>query len=245
MIFLSEFLFRIFYVLLSFVACFVITFYYHPFFIQLFLQYNKYNGAQIVFLSIFESLQCAINISFYLSFICLIPYLFYTIWHWFTNAIFEKERSFLNTFIGLSFMNFLFIQLLGIFLIYPQVLNFLSSFQFPNIINQFSLIYFLNSFLAIQLLLIFLFSLANLFLFLIFFQFIPLTKTLRKWASFILLLIAAIICPPDLVSQFTVWIFCQMIFEIFFFFGYILKHYQYKYNKMIEEHLNIEENTDK
>lgn len=248
MIYISELLFRMVYICISFCLCFIIAFQYHPFFIQFFLQYTKYissNNTQIVFLSIFESLQCAINISIYFSFICLTPYLFYTIWHWFSNAIYQKERYFLNISLLFSFVTFLFNQILGIFYFYPILLKFLANFQSNQIINHFSLFYFVNSFLNIQFILFLLSSLILIFIYLLLAQIINPSFQLRKWTSFFLFLFAAFICPPDFISQLCFWLFCQLIFEIVFSLGCVLKHYQYKTNKMMLEHLNIEENINK
>jgi sec-independent protein translocase protein TatC len=145
------------------------------------------------------------------------PYIVWEIWRFIEPALYSKERSFTR---GLVFsVSFLFSLgiLFGYFFIAPLSVNFLGSYQVSAAVaNQISLLSYISTITTITLAAGFVFELPVLVYFLtraglITPQFM---KTYRKHSVVVILILSAVITPPDISSQILVSIPILILYEI-------------------------------
>lgn len=155
--------------------------------------------------------------SFTFGIILGFPYLLWEIWKFIKPALYEKERKlaipFIVTSSGLFFMGVLF----GYFIITPLSVYFFGNFQASSkIINEFNLDSYTGMVKTSVLACGIVFELP---IIIYFFSKLGLVtpnflKKSRKYALILVLLLSAIITPPDVISQIIVAIPIMILYEI-------------------------------
>lgn len=156
-------------------------------------------------------------ISFFAGMIVAAPYVIWEIWRFIKPALYEKERRH-STGAVLS-MSVLFIMgiLFSYFLIVPLTLSFFGTYQVSDSVNnQFALSSYISTVVSVT------FSLGVVFELPVFVYFLTkvgiitpeFLKRNRKYTLVILLIIAAVITPPDIISQILVTIPLYGLYEV-------------------------------
>ena len=155
--------------------------------------------------------------SFVLGLVVAFPYLFWEMWRFIKPAMYSAEQKvargttfFVSSlfFLGISF---------GYFIIAPLSINFLGSYQVDDsIINEFDLTSYVNTLIMLVLACGIMFQLP---VFAYFFSKIGLLtpefmRSYRKHAFVSILVISAIITPPDVLSQILVSIPVYGLYEL-------------------------------
>jgi len=158
------------------------------------------------------------------------PYVIFELWQFIKPALYEKERK--NSTGAVFYMSGLFLLgiLFGYYLIVPLSINFLGSYSISaNVINQINILSYINTVASITLaggivfeLPVFVFFLSKVGI---------LTPEFmiryRKHSYVILLILSAIITPPDVFSQILVCVPLGFLYEI----GIIISRRVEKKNK--------------
>lgn len=151
------------------------------------------------------------------GFILAFPYILWQIWKFISPALYETERKNARLFIFISSMLFFVGVLFGYYVVIPMSVNFLATFTVSSVVkNQFTLESYLgmvkSSIIASGLF----FELPIIIYFLTKLGLVTPTflRTYRRYAIVIVLIIAAIVTPPDVVSQTIVAIPMLVIFEL-------------------------------
>ena len=145
------------------------------------------------------------------------PYVIFEIWQFIKPALYEKERR--NSTGAVFYMSGLFLLgvLFGYYLIVPLSINFLGSYSIStNVINQINILSYINTVASISLaggivfeLPVFVFFLSKVGI---------LTPEFmiryRKHSYVVLLVLSAIITPPDVFSQILVCVPLGFLYEI-------------------------------
>lgn len=150
------------------------------------------------------------------GFIVAFPYILWQLWRFISPALYEKERRHAKMFIFTTSILFFLGVLFGYFVITPMSVNFFATFKVSSVIkNEFNLDSYISmvktSVIACGLyfeLPIIIFFLTKLGLITASFL-----RKYRKYAIVIVLIVAAIVTPPDVVSQITVAIPMLLIYE--------------------------------
>ncbi|NMH29462.1 twin-arginine translocase subunit TatC [Flavobacterium sp. SE-s28] len=150
------------------------------------------------------------------GFILAFPYILWEIWRFISPALYEKERKGALTFIFISSILFFLGVLFGYYLIIPMSVNFVATFKVSAVVqNQFNIDSYMGmvktSLIASGLffeLPIIIYFLAKLGLVTASFL-----RKYRRWAIVGVLVVAAIVTPPDVVSQVIVSIPMLLIYE--------------------------------
>lgn len=162
------------------------------------------------------------------GFIITFPYILYLLWNFITPALYEKERKNARFFIFVSSILFFLGVLFGYFIIVPMSVNFFATFTVSDVVkNEFNVDSYISliktSVIACGLffeLPIIIFLLSKLGL--VTPQFL---RKYRKYGIVIILIVAAIVTPPDVVSQIIVSIPMLLIYEISIFISaYVVKN---------------------
>lgn len=168
------------------------------------------------------------------GFILGFPYILWEIWKFISPALYEKERKYAKTFVGFASLLFFMGVLFGYFVIVPMSINFVASFKVSDIVkNEFNLESYIamikTSVLAGGLffeLPIIVYLLTKIGL--VTPEFL---RNTRKYAIVILLILAAVVTPPDVVSQVTVAVPMLLIYEI----SILISAFVVKQNKKNEQ----------
>jgi len=150
------------------------------------------------------------------GFILAFPYILWELWKFISPALYEKERKGAKVFISISSLLFFLGVLFGYFMIIPMSVNFFATFKVSELIkNEFNIDSYMSmvktSVIACGLffeLPIIIFFLARLGL-----VTAELLRKYRKYSIVGVLVVAAVVTPPDVVSQVIVSIPMLIIYE--------------------------------
>ncbi|MCV9927482.1 twin-arginine translocase subunit TatC [Flavobacterium sp. LS1R49] len=159
------------------------------------------------------------------GFILSFPYILWEIWKFISPALYEKERKNAKVFIFVSSLLFFLGVIFGYFVVIPMSVNFVATFTVSDVVkNQFTLESYMGmvktSILASGLF----FELPIIIFFLTKLGLVT-PRFLRKYwkyAVVIILIVAAIVTPPDVVSQTIVAIPMLLIYELSIFISVLV-----------------------
>ena len=150
------------------------------------------------------------------GFILAFPYILWQFWKFISPALYEKEKKNARVFIFTASILFFLGVLFGYFVIVPMSINFLATFTISSVVkNQFSIDSYVSMVKTAVIASGLFFELPIIIYFLTKLGLVTPTflRTYRKYAIVIVLIVAAIVTPPDVVSQITVAIPMLIIYE--------------------------------
>lgn len=156
-------------------------------------------------------------ISMFAGLIASAPYVIWEIWRFIKPALYEKERRYSHGAVLSMSVLFMIGVLFSYFLIVPLTLSFFGSYQVSeSVSNQISLASYISTVVSVT------FSMGVVFELPVFVYFLTkvgiitpeFLKRNRKYTLVILLTIAAIITPPDIISQILVTIPLYGLYEL-------------------------------
>ncbi len=151
------------------------------------------------------------------GFIIAFPFVIYEFWKFVAPAMHNHERKYARGFIFVTSFLFFLGVLFGYYVITPLSINFLGKYQVSEMVfNDFDLSSYISLVRASVLASGLIFELPILIYFLtkvgvVTPQFL---RTYRKYALVVVLIVSAIITPPDIVSQIIVAIPVLVLYEI-------------------------------
>lgn len=148
---------------------------------------------------------------------CAFPYAFWEIWRFVSPGLYSRERE--NSRGAVFFVSILFAMGLcfGYFLVAPISINFLAGYQVdPSITNQFDLSSYVSTLTTLCLACAFMFEMPVIVFFLTKAGLVTpeIMKVYRRHAIVVILVIAAIITPPDVISQMMVGLPLLLLYEV-------------------------------
>jgi sec-independent protein translocase protein TatC len=151
------------------------------------------------------------------GFVMAFPYIIWEVWKFIKPALYENEKKSAKSFIIItSFLFFLGI-LFGYYVITPLSINFLGSYTVADEVkNNFDLSSYTGLLKASCLSSGFIFELPIIIYFLTKMGLVTpeFLKTYRKYALVLVLILAAVITPPDIISQIIVAIPMIVLYEV-------------------------------
>ena len=155
--------------------------------------------------------------SFVIGFIVSFPYIFWEIWRFISPGMYNKERS--SSRGAVFFVSVLFISgvLFGYFMVAPLSINFLANYKIDDsILNEFDITSYVNTVVTIVIANGIMFQLPVVAYFLSKAGLITpeYLKRYRRHSIVIILLISAVITPPDVVSQVLISIPLFFLYEV-------------------------------
>ena len=158
-----------------------------------------------------------IMISIIAGFIIASPVVFYEFWRFIKPALYDKERKHASGAVFFTTILFLMGILFGYFLIVPLSVHFLGTYQASSEVeNAINLGSYVGSVTTISLAtgVVFLLPIFSYFLSKVGLLTPQFMKTYRKHAYVIMLLLSAVITPPDIYSQVLVCFPLVFLYEI-------------------------------
>lgn len=159
------------------------------------------------------------------GFILAFPYILYQFWTFISPALYEKERKNALWFIIISSLLFFVGILFGYFVIVPMSVQFLATFKISSFIkNDINIDSYIGMIKTAVIASGLFFELPIVIYFLSKLGLVTPTflRTYRKYALIIVLIVAAIVTPPDVVSQITVTIPMLLVYEASIFISAVV-----------------------
>ena len=142
------------------------------------------------------------------------------LWNFISPALYEKERKYAKAFVSIASLLFFLGVLFGYFIIIPMSINFFATFtvspEIKNDINIQSYISMIKTSVIVSGL-IFEMPIIIYFLSKVGLVTPSFLRKYRKYAIVLILIVAAIVTPPDVVSQIIVSIPLLVLYEISIF----------------------------
>jgi len=151
------------------------------------------------------------------GFILAFPYIIWEVWKFLKPALYEKERKNAKSFIIITSFLFFVGILFGYYVITPLSINFLGSYRVADEVrNNFDLSSYTGLLKASCLSSGFIFELPIIIYFLTKLGLVTpeFLKKYRKYALVLVLILAALITPPDIISQVIVAIPMIILYEV-------------------------------
>lgn len=161
-----------------------------------------------------------ITTAFVVGLVVAFPYVFWEIWRFVVPALHEKETKVAKGIVFFTSLLFVLGVLFGYYVVAPLSVQFLGSYQVSDsVANQISLTSFISTITTVTLANGLVFELPILVYFLAKIGLITpeFMRTYRKHAVVVILIIAAIITPPDVTSQILVSIPLMLLYELSIF----------------------------
>ena len=158
-----------------------------------------------------------ITSSFVIGLICAFPYAFWEIWRFVKPGLYDKERKAATGatfYVSLLFFVGVFF---GCFVVTPISINFLSNYQIdPSILNEFDIISYVSTVTTLVLACALLFQLPIVVYFATKAGLVSssLLKTYRKHSIIVILLLSAVLTPPDPFSQVLIAIPLGLLYQL-------------------------------
>jgi len=132
------------------------------------------------------------------------PYIFWEVWRFISPGLYSKERQAARG--AVFFVSLLFFTgaSFGYFILAPLSINFLSNYQLdPSILNEFDITSYVTTLTMLVLASAIMFQLPVVIYFLSMSGLVTaaMLKTYRRHAIVVILILAAVITPPDVISQ--------------------------------------------
>lgn len=161
-----------------------------------------------------------ISSSVYLALLGASPYVVYELFCFITPALYERERRYSVGIVIATYLLFAVGILMSYFIIFPISFRFLGTYQVDSsIVNTITLSSYISTFTMLTLIMGLVFQLPVLAFFLAKIGLISssILKKYRKHAIVIIMIIAAVITPPDIFTLVLVTIPIYLLYEVSIF----------------------------
>lgn len=138
------------------------------------------------------------------GFIMAFPFILWEFWKFISPALYANERKYAKLFLFVSSLLFFLGILFGYFVLVPLSINFLSNFTISSIVeNQIDINSYINTVKTTSLATGLVFELPIIIFFLTYLGLITdsFLKEYRRYAYVLILIVATVVTPPDVISQ--------------------------------------------
>ncbi|WP_035455499.1 twin-arginine translocase subunit TatC [Algoriphagus terrigena] len=155
--------------------------------------------------------------SFVVGFIVAFPYVFWEIWRFISPGLYDKEANAARG--AVLFVSFLFLTgaAFGYFILSPLSINFLANYQLdPTILNEFDITSYVTTLTMLVLASAIMFQLPVVIYFLSMSGLVTsrMLKDYRRHSIVVILIVSAIITPPDVISQLLIAMPILVLYEV-------------------------------
>ncbi len=158
-----------------------------------------------------------ISVSLVAGIILAFPYIFWEFWSFFRPALYQTERRHASGAVFFSSLLFMIGILFGYFIIAPLSIHFLGSYNLSDqVVNQINLRSYIGTLTSVSLASGIVFELPMVTFFLTKIGIVdpPFLRKYRKHSIVVILILGAIITPPDVFSQILVCIPLLFLYEV-------------------------------
>lgn len=155
--------------------------------------------------------------SFVVGFIAAFPYVFWEVWKFISPGLYDKEKNAARGAVFFVSLLFLMGAAFGYYVLSPLSINFLSNYQLdPSITNEFDITSYVTTLTMLVLASAIMFQLPVVVYFLSMSGLVTskMLKAYRRHSIVIILVLSAIITPPDVISQLLIAMPILVLYEV-------------------------------
>lgn len=184
--------------------------------------------------------------SIWAGFIIGFPYVLYELWKFISPGLYEKERKNSRGFILIASLLFFMGVLFGYYVVTPLSINFLGTYQVSaEVTNEFDLASYISTVRASVIACGILFELPIIIFFLTKVGLVTpeIMRKYRKIALVIVLILSAVITPPDVASQIIVAVPVLILYQVSIYIsGWVLRKERKKEQKAQKKNTDVKPN---
>jgi sec-independent protein translocase protein TatC len=142
--------------------------------------------------------------SLMVGFIVAFPYVFWEVWKFISPGLYDKERNAARGAVFFVSLLFFLGAAFGYFILAPLSINFLANYQLdPSILNEFDITSYVSTLTMLVMASAIMFQLPVVVYFLAMSGLVTsgMLRSYRRHAIVVILILAAVITPPDVISQ--------------------------------------------
>lgn len=142
--------------------------------------------------------------SFVIGFIVAFPYVFWEVWRFISPGLYDQEKNAARGAVFFVSLLFFLGAAFGYYILSPLSINFLSNYRLdPSILNEFDITSYVTTLTMLVLASAIMFQLPVVIYFLSMSGLVTsgMLRTYRRHAIVVILVLAAVITPPDVISQ--------------------------------------------
>ncbi|MDX5338887.1 MAG: twin-arginine translocase subunit TatC [Cyclobacteriaceae bacterium] len=155
--------------------------------------------------------------SFVVGFIAAFPYVFWEVWKFISPGLYDKEKNAARGAVFFVSLLFLLGAAFGYYVLSPLSINFLANYQLdPSITNEFDITSYVTTLTMLVLASAIMFQLPVVVYFLSMSGLVTskMLKAYRRHSIVVILVVSAIITPPDVISQLLIAMPILVLYEI-------------------------------
>lgn len=155
--------------------------------------------------------------SFVVGFIAAFPYVFWEVWRFISPGLYDQEKNAAKGAVFFVSLLFLLGAAFGYYVLSPLSINFLSNYQLdPSITNEFDITSYVTTLTMLVLASAIMFQLPVVVYFLSMSGLVTskMLKAYRRHSIVVILVVSAIITPPDVISQLLIAMPILVLYEI-------------------------------
>jgi sec-independent protein translocase protein TatC len=178
------------------------------------------NPVELISIKLTGQFTTHITISLVAGLILAFPYVFREFWSFFRPALYEKERKYARGAVTMASLLFLAGIIFGYFIIAPLSINFLGTYRVSDLVtNQINITSYIGSVTSVALASGITFELPIVVFFLARIGVLTpeFMRKYRRHAIVVVLVVAAVITPPDVFSLILVSIPLLILYEVSIF----------------------------
>ncbi|MEZ4981458.1 MAG: twin-arginine translocase subunit TatC [Saprospiraceae bacterium] len=160
-----------------------------------------------------------LKVSFFVGLAVAFPFILWEVWRFISPGLYQKERKAARGFVFICSILFMMGMLFGYYVISPFAITFLAGYEIEGAVAVPTLASYVNYMVMFTIPVGLIFELPVLVYFLSRIGLVTPTfmRTYRRHAGVIILILAAIITPPDVMTQFLVGLPLYVLYEISIF----------------------------
>lgn len=242
--YLHEIKYRFYYCIFSYFFNFIISFYYikEALFISVkpLLNINKNSEfSYFIFTDMVDVLFVYIKISFIISIVCVIPFIFIQVWFFLLGGLFNYEKFFLFFILIFSVCLFSGVVLFLYNFMIPFIWFFFVNFELTSINSLFGIYYEarINDYIDFMFYIFFIFccllQLPVIMVFLIYYKVVNIKFFIdyRKYFIITMFILGGVFSPPDIFSQLLFSSQVLILFELVIIFVLLFDNYKKFFRK--------------
>jgi sec-independent protein translocase protein TatC len=209
---------RLIWILCVYIIFVILVFYYKDFFYSILILpiLKATTSAKLISIDLISSVLVPIKLLLYIALLLQMPHLFFQIWYFVTHGLSKKENK-IFIFIAIFSAGLIILALLfSVYVILPGFFKIITSYQLFPISLFTDIEKYCNFIFTVILGTIICFQIPIIVLILLLCNIVTITqfKYFRKYAFIIAFVLAAVITPPDILSQFLLAIPIYLLYEL-------------------------------
>ncbi|MGP4082616.1 twin-arginine translocase subunit TatC [Pseudalkalibacillus sp. R45] len=208
---------RVFIVILVFVGAFIAGFFLAMPLIQYLQQTPEAAGLELNVFNLTDPLRVFLDFAFLIALLITSPIALFQLWAFISPGLYEKERQTTLMYIPLTFILFLAGLSFSYFILFPFVIDFMNGLaDLLGVEEEYGINEYFHFLFRLTLPFGILFQFPVVIMFLTRLGLVTpsVLRKIRKYSYFVLLVVAGLITPPELISHLMVTVPLILLYEI-------------------------------